>query len=288
MFNSDSIRGPGMIILQVLRAITLITLVTASVACWTLIIKIDTSNGFFFFDAASLFFTSTISILLAVSELPIAKSYFRRTWPVLSDESGLTWLGFAMTLIGCNILGKLNQPANASDEIGLPFWRLVLAAGVLAITFGILNIVCSFVFRDSANGISARIVRSEGSLATSQGPPIYKDQYSIRSNSVRNNSVRNEKSKSAFMSFFWKKKDGQNPMEPSPRPEISGPIHSHPDYDVEREAPYSPPTRSLQADDEWDRRSPIAPAVKRPPTAMHPIMHSRRSSRYSEANMSRF
>ncbi|KAK7416377.1 hypothetical protein QQZ08_012034 [Neonectria magnoliae] len=295
MLNGDSIRGPGMIILQVLRAITLITLVTASVACWTLIIKIDTSNGFFFFDAASLFFTSTISVLLAVSELPIAKSYFRRTWPVLSDESGLTWLGFAMTLIGCNILGKLNQPANASDEIGLPFWRLVLAAGVLAITFGIFNIVCSFVFSDSANGISARIVRSEGSLASSHVPPMYKDQYSVRSN-----SVRNEKSKSAFMSFFWKKKDGQNHMETSPRPEISGPIHSHvqPDYDVEREAPYSPPSRSPEAGGEWDRRSPIVPGVKRPDTALHPMhsrrdtdlrpMHSRRSSRYSEANMSRF
>lgn len=283
MFKGDSIRGPGMIILQVLRAVTLITLITAAVACWTLIIKIDTSNGFFFFDAASLFFTSNIAVFLAVSELPIAKSYFRRTWPVLSEESGLTWLGFAMSLIGCNILGKLNQPANSSKKLGLPFWRLVLAAGVLAITFGIINIVCSFIFRDSANGISARVVRSEGSLAApSQAASSYKEQYSVRSN-----SLRGEKTKSKFMSMFWKKDKSHNATE---RPEISAPMPSqtHQQYDVERDPAYSPVSysRGQRDEDEWDRRSPIVPEVKRPDTALHPI-HSR-TSRYSEAHMSRF
>ncbi|KAF7554409.1 hypothetical protein G7046_g6831 [Stylonectria norvegica] len=278
MFNNDSLRGPGMIVLQVLRAFTLIGLATAVAACWTLIIKIDTANGFFFFDAASLFFTSTISVLLALSELPFARGYFRRTWPVLSEQHGLTWLGLAMTLIGCNILGKLNQPANSSDKLGLPFWRLVLAAGILSITFGVLNIICSFIFHDGKNGINARSVRSQGSLATSiKGAPIksdpYNDQYSVRSA-----SLRNEKTKTKFMSMFWKKDAGGKPSE---KPTISHPMPAH--YDVERNA---------GSDDEWDhdRRSPIVPEIRRPDTALHPIngAHTARSSYYSEAHMSRF
>jgi hypothetical protein len=277
-----------MIILQVLRAFTIIGLLTAAVACWTLIIKIDTSNGWFFFDAASLFFTSTISVFIVVSELPVARGYFRRTWPVLSDECGLTWLGVAMTIIGCNILGKLNQPANSSKKLGMPFWRLVLAAGVLAITFGICNIVCSFIFRDSANEISARIVRSEGSLANSHPKAPSLKEYSVRSN-----SVKSEKGKSTFMSFFWgkDKKDKQEKTGSSPRPEISGPMPSqaYQQYDVERDPAYSPSVDQNPNGDQWDydRRSPIAPDIRRPDTALHPMNHGH-VSRYSEAHMSRF
>ncbi|KAH7149858.1 hypothetical protein B0J13DRAFT_277243 [Dactylonectria estremocensis] len=289
MFKGDSIRGAGMIILQFLRALTIITLLSTTVASWTLIIKVDTSNRFFFFDAASLFFTSNIAVFLVVSELPIAKPYFRRTWPVLSDQAGLTWLGFATALIGCNLLGKLNQSANSVKNLGLPFWRLVLSAGVLAITFGIVNIICSFIFRDSANGIHAKVVRSDGSLsAPNEDSPSYKEQYSIRSN-----SLRNDKPKATFMSFFWKSKDKKAGTTYS-RPEISAPISSQ-QYDVERNAPYSPASYTGTPADEqgWDRndrRSPIAPEIRRPDTALHPLntKHARHSSRYSEAHMSRF
>ncbi|KAI5457353.1 hypothetical protein BGZ63DRAFT_408107 [Mariannaea sp. PMI_226] len=281
----ESIKGPGMIILQVLRVFTIIALLAAAVACWTLIIKIDTSSGWFFFDAASLFFTSTIATFIVVSELPFAKGYFRRNWPVLSDECGLTWLGVAMCIIGCNILGKLNQPSNTSKELGMPFWRLVLAAGVLAITFGICNIVCSFIFRDSANGISARAVRSEGSLATAHPTaPSLKEHYSVRSN-----SFKEEKGKSSFMSFFWGK-NKKNKNISSPRPEISAPMpsHVHHQYDVERDPAYSPSFQQTTDGEQWDhdRRSPIAPDIRRPDTALHPMNHA--VSRYSEAHMSRF
>lgn len=274
LFNSDSIRGPGMIILQILRIFTIIGLLVAVAACWILIVKIDTANGFFFFDAASLFFTSTVSVFLVISELPIARAYFRRTWPVLAEESGLTWLGVAMILIGCNILGKLNQPANSTDELGLPFWRLVLAAGILSITFGLLNITFSFIFRDGANEISARMVRSQGAIA--QSPKnSYPDHYSSRSN-----SLREEKSKSKFMSMFWKKETGKR----TEKPVISHPMPAH--YDVERNA------QPNGCDDDWnnDRASPIVPGVKRPDTLLHPMnaRNLRRSSCYSEANMSRF
>ncbi|KAM0425236.1 hypothetical protein ACHAPT_009553 [Fusarium lateritium] len=272
-------RGPGMIFLQILRGLTIIGLLAAVVACWVLIIKIDTTNGWFFFDAASLFFTSTAAVFLVVSELPIAKMYFRRTWPVLSEEHGLTWLGVAMTLIGCNVLGKLNQKTNSSDELGLPFWRLVLASGILSLTFGVVNIIASLIFRDSANGINARIVRVEGELAQGRDDESFHKPMSSRSSSL------NEKPKAKFMSFFWKKDGGKNATS---RPNISQPIPR--DHDLERNAGPHFDHSHIGADDDYehDRRSPIVPEVRRPDTALHPMNNGRRSSYYSEAHMSRF
>lgn len=277
LLNCEALRGPGMVILQILRIFTLITLGTAVAACWVLIIKIDTSNGYFFFAAATLFFTSTGAVFFAISELPFGRSYFNHTWPVLSDEYGLTWLGAFMFVIGCNLLGELNQPHNGSDELGLPFYRLVMAAGILNLTFGFFNIVCSWLFHDSVMGINARNVRSDGSLAKSPKEK-YNDNFSTRSN-----SFRKDKPKSKFMSMFWKDKDGGKQSE---KPTISHPMPAH--YDVERNA---------GNDDDYghhhdaDRRSPIVPTVKRPDTALHP-MHAprkvRQSSFYSVAHMPQF
>lgn len=275
MFNTESIRGPGMIFLQILRAFTLIGLAAAVVACWILIIKVDTSRDFWFFDAASLFFTSSACVFLAISELPLARAYFRRTWPVLSDDHGLTWLGLAMTLVGCNILGKLYHPTNASKKLGLPWWRLVMAAGILSITFGIMNIISSFVFRDRANRINARQVRADGSLSKSRDDDSLNYSY-------QSDSIKGEKPKEAFMSFFWKK-----PEKSASKPSISHPMPREPD--LERNSPPHHAHSAQESDDEWDqdRCSPIVPEIRRPDTALHP-MHSRRSSRYSEAHMSRF
>ncbi|KAM5348656.1 hypothetical protein ACJ41O_008480 [Fusarium nematophilum] len=275
----EGIRGSGMVVLQVLRGLTIIGLLAATVACWVLIVKIDTSsNGFFVFEGASLFFTSTAAGFLIASELPLAKSYFRRVWPVLSDKHGLTWLGVAMMLIGCNILGKLNHPSNDSDKIGLPFWRLALAAGILVLTFGVFNIVSSLIFHDGANSINARIVREDGTLAKAREDDELSKSYSIRSG-----SSPTEKPRATFMSFFWKKDANKSPS----RPNISPPMPR--DYDVERHAPAHFDQRSPGSpdEDEYDRRSPIMPEVRRPDTALHP-MHTGRSSYYSEAHLSRF
>ncbi|RSM09626.1 hypothetical protein BHE90_002150 [Fusarium euwallaceae] len=278
MFGSG-LRGPGMIFLQILRGFTIIGLLAAVVACWTLIIKIDTSNGWFFFDATSLFFTSSAAVFLIVSELPIAKSYFRQTWPVLSEHHGLTWLGVAMILIGCNVLGKLNQSANSADNLGLPFWRLVLAAGILSLTFGVVNIIASLIFRDSANGINARIVRIEGELATSRDDESFHKPMSSHSSSL------NEKPRNKFMSVFWKNRGDENA---STRPNISQPIPR--DVDIERNAGPHFDHSHINGDAEYEeeRRSPIVPTVRRPDTALHPMNTGRRSSYYSEAHMSRF
>jgi hypothetical protein len=266
--------GVGMVVLQGTRAFSIIALATAIVACWVLIIKINTDRTFFFFDAASLFFTSSVSLFLCISELPLARSYFNDTWPVLGDHHGLTWLGLAMVIIGCNLLGKLNLPANDASKIGLPWWRLVLAGGILCIVMGVLNVIFSSVWRDSKSNLSARDVRDNGSLANAdQQLPYAKTFHSKQSN---NSSLRNEKTKSKFMSMFWKKDEDESGR---PRPNISGPITTHhPNNDIEHQG------------ESYAHTSPVAPGVQRPDSALHPLRRdiSSRSSKYSTANMSRF
>lgn len=269
--NLGSFRGVGMIALQALRILTIIGLTAATASCWIMMVKVGKDKTYFVFESASLFFLSLVCIFLAISEFPVikfVKDYYRNSWPRFSDRHGLTWLGCAMLLIGCNLLGRLNQPAYDAKKLGDSFFQLVLASGVLTVTFGALNVVCSLTWRDGKNGINARDVRSKGSLASPQQHSL-PDYYSSTS---RASSVRDEKGRSKFASMFWKKnEDGK--QEDRPRINISAPISAH--RDVERDA------------SDGERGSPIVPGVKRPDTALHP-MHTGRSSYYSEAHMSRF
>lgn len=267
-FSLGPLRGLGMIILQFLRAFTVITLAAAGVSCWILIIKVDKSRGYFVFECASNFFTSAICLLLIVSELPpskLVRDYFRRAWPVISDQHGTAWLGFAMVIIGCDILGNLNKPARVLKNIDSHFLRLVLAASVLSVTLGILNVLGSVIWSDSEAGITSRDVRADGSLATPQQEALPENPKKSKGASP---SLRNEKVRSKFASMFWKSGQGEKS-----KPKISLPLTAC--HDVENAAVVE------------RCRSISEQKIKRPDSALHPIYASR-SSRYSEAQMSRF
>ncbi|KAL5588570.1 hypothetical protein FOBRF1_015098 [Fusarium oxysporum] len=271
-----------MIVLQILRVFTIISLLTAGASCWILIIKIDTSKGWFFFEALSLAMMSSATIFLIISELPFCKAYFANHWPAFSDEHGLFWLGIGLLLIGTNLLGKLNSSDYGRDDLGLPFWRLIISAGILTCTFGVMNLICTFVFRGV--NVNARKIRSNGSLADDESFGKSQSNYSA--------SFTNEdRPKNTFKRFFWDRKN-----EPIPRrPTISQPITR--ERDLERNAPppphyehQEPSSLSRQSHDSGeDRRSPIVPEVRRPDTALHPInIRPHSPSMYSEAHMSRF
>ena len=271
IFKSFIHRGVGMVILQILRVFTVIALAAGAAANGVLMVKVNLKNSSYFpFEAASHFFMAVICLVLVFSEFPIinfVKNYFRRSWPLFSDQHGLSWLGIAMLIIGCNLLGLLNEPAFSQKKIGSSLWQLVLAAGILNLTFGCLNAMCSFMWSDRKNGINARDVRSKGAVA--DGKQHYlPDHYSANGSPA--SSIRNEKGRSRIATIFWPK---DSAGKDTTRPNISGPLEAH--RDVERDA-----------DDEV-RGSPIVPGIKRPDTALHP-MNTGRSSRYSTANFSRF
>ncbi|KIE01183.1 hypothetical protein MAJ_03040, partial [Metarhizium majus ARSEF 297] len=262
----------GIIVLQILRLCTVITLATMGVAYWVFILNVDKSRTYFVFECASLFFNSIICFILLFSEFPVLKAvkgYFVSSWPVLSDMHGVAWLGSIMLLLGCNIFGNLNTPVMDSEKVAPPFLKLTLAAGVLAFIFGVMNIVCSFVWRNGKEGITSRDVRANGALAKGrrQSLPDYESASTAQFEKQGAKAGGFTRFTEKATSLFSKKK------EPA-RPDISAPV-----IDVESGL------------SEKTRYSPVAPGIQRPLTAMHPInmnTNSGSSSRYSDPDLNQF
>lgn len=171
-----------------------------------------------------------------------------------------------MVVIGCNVLGNLNRGAYDADKLGPHFSKLVVASSILGLTFGMLNVVCSMVWRGGKEGVTSRDIRANGSLADRRRQSL--PDYSSTAES--NPSFGNEKMLSKFTALFGRKK---KPAAEKAKPQISRPFAPQPDVE-----------QTGFAD---DGRSPIAPEIRRPDTALHP-MHAARGSTYSEAHMSRF
>ena len=90
-------------------------------------------------------------------------------------------LGVSMVFLGISLLGNLNKQATSQSSLGLAFWRLVIAAGIIILTMGAVNIIAvsgtstytnsktnqqqSYIFRDTKRGVTARHVRSHGAVA---------------------------------------------------------------------------------------------------------------------------
>ncbi|KAI9680569.1 MAG: hypothetical protein M1817_004009 [Caeruleum heppii] len=166
--------GPGYVILNVLRCYNIIALATVMVASWVMLVKtfiISKAShlsllNFFFFDSVSHVVISTISMFLIVSELCLFRTYFAKNWPLLSPSSGFVTLGVAMMVVGVSILGNLNKQATSQESLGLAFWRIVIASGIVIIVLGFANIVVSYVFRDKRLDVTARQIRAHGAVAT--------------------------------------------------------------------------------------------------------------------------
>ena len=112
--------------------------------------------------------TTNKSVFLVISECSLFRGYFARNWLLLSPAHGFVTLGCATTVLGFNMLGNMNKEATSQHSLGLPFWRLLVASGILAIVIGIFNIIASYVFRDNARHITARLVRSKGAISLTE------------------------------------------------------------------------------------------------------------------------
>ncbi|KAK0639315.1 hypothetical protein B0T16DRAFT_432186 [Cercophora newfieldiana] len=273
MFNlgaNSKVRGSGHLVLNGLRALTLIGLGTVMVACWAMIVMSGITQHFDFFDTISHFFIFGISVFLVISEVNLFKAYFENNWPVLSPTHSLAWLGLALVIIGCSIMGDLVKPAYSQENLGLPIWRLVIASAILSIAFGVFNMVVSVIFRDGKNRITARMIRSDGNLAA----PATRTRRTTNSLRQKEEEVVPPSAARRFTRALNPKNMNFNFRKS--RLQISAPMPLGGQRDVEHGS-----TDQLN-----DRASPIIPAVQRPPTALHPAFTG--SSRYSEAHMTRF
>ncbi|KAF4121669.1 hypothetical protein GMORB2_2077 [Geosmithia morbida] len=296
-------RGVSMVILQVLRVCTIIVLGTAVVSFWALAVKINMTKAYFVFDAASLVFMSAVSLFLAISELPFGKRFFEQHWPAFSPRHGLGWLGFALVMVGCDILGKLNNPKMQADDLGMPWWRLVLASGILNLVFGLLNVVATFALHDWLGGQNVRVIRTIGAAsADASNPSKEYDVGSAYASSSSGGGGRKTLAGRVFGFALGKAKQkagmasggrggGKNASSSLPRFEISHPIpHGKESEDSSRVAAHDAHDDPSHNDYDESQTSPIQPGLARPSNAFHPAFWKGRpaSSRYSEANMSRF
>lgn len=110
------------------------------------------------------------TVFLLVSELSLFRAYFARNWPLLSPSHGFVALALAMLALGINMLGNLNKPATSQQALGLAFWRVVIASGIIIFILGFVNLIASYVFRDRKQSITARQVRAHGAVAVHKTP----------------------------------------------------------------------------------------------------------------------
>lgn len=270
--------GGGYITLNVIRVLNIISLLLVAIASWVMLVMTVKTSNFFFFDGVSHFITSVIACFLIVSELGFWTSYFARNWPNLGPESGFVCLGLAMIILGFNILGNLNKGATSVANLGLPLWRVVIAAGILSSIIGLFNIIATYVFSNSALGVTGRQVRGHGASSYPKGS--LKDNLSLSSGSTRRPETTD------LPSYHAPPTPPQGERRTS-RFGFKMPIRiSHIGKPI--------PANQEQFAKWEDRSSPVVPEVQRPPTALHPAMNATgpaypASSRYSVvSNMTRF
>lgn len=80
-------------------------------------------------------------MFLVTSELSLFRSYFARNWPLLSPSHGFVALALAMIVLGVNVMGNLNKPSGTQEELGLPFWRVVIGSGIIVFILGWINLI---------------------------------------------------------------------------------------------------------------------------------------------------
>jgi hypothetical protein len=62
-----------------------------------------------------------------------------------------------MMVIGLNLLGNMNKQATSQKSLGMPFWRLLVAAGCLSIVIGFFNVVAVSFYTSSPKKSYANI-----------------------------------------------------------------------------------------------------------------------------------
>ncbi|KIW60796.1 hypothetical protein PV05_00983 [Exophiala xenobiotica] len=166
LFFGKSLLGAGYVVLNVIRVMNIIALLSVVGASSVMLVKTFIVSKFFFFDACEHVIRIIMSGFLIVTELPLFKTYISRNWPLFSYRSSFVMLGVAMVFLGNSILGNLNKQATSQKSLGLPFWRLVIASGIIVLVMGPINILTSFIFRDKKAHLTARQVRSHGAVAS--------------------------------------------------------------------------------------------------------------------------
>lgn len=249
-FFKKSLAGPGYVVLNAIRVMNIIALLSVVAASFVMLVKTFIVSKFFFFDGVSHLITGCVSILLILTEISLFKRYTANNWPLLSPSHGFVTLGIIMIIIGVSILGNLNKTATSEDSLGSTFWRLVIASGIIVIIFGIANIFANYAFRQKALGITARQVRDHGAVAPQK---VYVSPSPTGPNARRSLHL----GRSDTLPSYYTKTRSSYQQQMSPIRNISAPIGTNPQFDKAKRNSSAPP---------------VVNGVQRPDLAFHPAM----------------
>ena len=70
-------------------------------------------------------------MFLGASEFSLFRGYYARNWPLLSPNHGFVTMALMMVVLGINMLGNLNKQATSQESLGMAFWRIVIASGIV-------------------------------------------------------------------------------------------------------------------------------------------------------------
>jgi len=163
-----SVAGVGYVLLNLVRVMNIVALLTVAIASIVVMLKTAENNAGFVFEATSRLITFGIAVFLIVSELPFFRGFFARNFPLLSHSSGFVFLGACLMGLSICVLGRLNNIADSEKALGLSFWQINLAAGIVTFIVGFINVIASFIFRNKKAGVTARMVRAYGATAPSK------------------------------------------------------------------------------------------------------------------------
>ncbi|KAI0019385.1 hypothetical protein F4780DRAFT_442981 [Xylariomycetidae sp. FL0641] len=258
--STNGFKGHAYIILQVIRFCNVAVFLAIMATTVLMMVFAKLPNGFQFFGDVGLAFVLLVAGVLAYTEIGHGRGQktIAATWPVVGPTQGFTWLGGAMFLMGCHLLGGLSRNTYTKDSVPSQVQEVILGTGIVALAFGVFNMLASVAFRNS-NGTRARQLRAEGA---STSDTLYHEKEYGSASSTSNGSVN---SRGRF-----------NISRPIPQGDIEHGLDAY-----STDGPIDP------------RASPIMPELKRPPTALHPAIQGgpggRVVSGYSEAShMDRF
>lgn len=142
-------------------------------------------------------------------------------------------MALMMVVLGINMLGNLNKQATSQQSLGMAFWRIVIASGIVIFILGWINLVAvilsspantkmfwtltfcqSYVFRDRKQGITAREVRAHGAVAVHQ-TPMPTPSAPVLAQSYISNSVNSSPTKGANNYFRFGTSDQRESVLPS-------------------------------------------------------------------------
>ncbi|KIW98305.1 uncharacterized protein Z519_01889 [Cladophialophora bantiana CBS 173.52] len=270
LFFGKTLAGAGYIVLNIIRVMNIIALLAVIAASSVMLVKTFIVSKFFFFDACEHVLRVIMSGFLILTELSLFKSYFSKNWPLFSARSSFVMLGAAMIFLGNSLLGNLNKHATSQESLGLPFWRLVIAAGIIVFVMGFINLFASYIFRDTKAHLTARQVRSHGAVASHKAD-------------VEASTPKPPSRKSHYRSFFLGKRDSlpsyysrknteRSNMAETPKMHlaISSPFPQ--DQSLARTAQSPGAASSKYSQSPKSERYAMSPELSRPDLAHHPAM----------------